>query len=75
VIVPPDAVQTEDGGQAVLFVITNGRAERRAVRLGDRNAQGQIVIAGIAPGEAVAVEGADKLKDGAGVKVVKNKSD
>src|SRR5580698_2520127 len=71
VIVPPDAVQTEDGGQAVLFVITNGRAERRAVRLGDRNAQGQIVIAGIAPGEAVAVEGADKLKDGAGVKVVK----
>jgi RND family efflux transporter MFP subunit len=75
VIVPPDAVQTEDGGQAVVFVIASGRAERRAVRLGDRNAQGQIVVAGLAPGETVAVEGADKLKDGAGVKIAKTKSD
>jgi RND family efflux transporter MFP subunit len=75
VIVPPDAVQTEDGGQAVVFVIAGGRAERRAVRLGDRNAQGQIVAAGIAPGEVVAVEGADKLKDGAGVKIAKIKPD
>jgi RND family efflux transporter MFP subunit len=75
VIVPPDAVQTEDSGQAVVFVIADGRAERRAVRLGDRNSQGQIVVAGLAPGEAVAVEGADHLKDGAGVKIAKNKSD
>ncbi|HZZ87794.1 MAG TPA: efflux RND transporter periplasmic adaptor subunit [Caulobacteraceae bacterium] len=71
VIVPPDAVQTEDSGQAIVFVISDGRAERRAVRLGDRNAQGQIVVAGLAPGDAVAVEGADKLKDGASVKVAK----
>jgi multidrug efflux pump subunit AcrA (membrane-fusion protein) len=75
VIVPPDAVQTEDGGQAVVFVIADGRAERRAVRLGDRNSQGQIVVAGLAPGETVAVEGAAKLKDGAGVKVAKSKTD
>ena len=75
VIVPPDAVQTEDGGQAVVFVIADGRAERRAVRLGDRNSQGQIVVAGLAPGEIVAVEGADKLKDGASVRVAKNKTD
>jgi RND family efflux transporter MFP subunit len=72
VIVPPDAVQTEDGGQTVVFVITDGHAERRAVRVGDRTAQGQIIVAGLQPGEAVAVEGADKLKDGAGVKVVKS---
>jgi RND family efflux transporter MFP subunit len=75
VIVPPDAVQTEDGGQAVVFVIAEGRAERRAVRLGDHTAEGQIVVAGLAPGEAVAVEGADHLKDGTGVKIAKNKSD
>jgi HlyD family secretion protein len=74
VIVPADAVQTEDGGQAVVFVIAQGRAERRAVRLGDKGAQGQIVTAGLAPGEAVAVEGADKLKDGAAVRIVRNKS-
>ena len=71
VIVPPDAVQTEDGGQTVVFVITGGHAERRAVRLGDRNSAGQIIVAGVQPGEPVAVEGADKLKDGAGVVVDK----
>lgn len=72
VIVPPDAVQTEDGGQTVVFVIDAGHAERRAVRVGDRTTAGQIIVAGLQPGEAVAVEGADKLKDGAGVKVVKS---
>jgi RND family efflux transporter MFP subunit len=74
VIVPPDAVQTEDNGQSVVFVIQGGKAERRAVRLGDRNADGQIIVAGLSPGEPVAVEGADHLKDGATVKVAKGKS-
>jgi RND family efflux transporter MFP subunit len=72
VIVPPDAVQTEDSGQAVVFVIDGGRAERRAVRLGDKTAEGQMISAGLSPGETVAVEGADKLKDGAGVKIAKS---
>jgi len=35
-------------------------------------AAGQVIVAGLQPGEEVAVEGADKLKDGAGVKVVKS---
>ncbi|HEY1426106.1 MAG TPA: efflux RND transporter periplasmic adaptor subunit [Caulobacteraceae bacterium] len=74
VIVPPDAVQTEDSGQSVVFVIASGRAERRAVRLGDRNAAGQMIVAGLAPGDVVAVEGADHLKDGAAVKVAKSKT-
>ena len=73
VIVPADAVQTEDNGQAVVFVIAAGHAERRAVRLGDKTSQGQTLVAGVSPGEAVAVEGADKLKDGAAVKVKKQK--
>ena len=50
-IVPPDAVQTDDDGQAVVFVIDDGRVERRAVRLGAADSQGQIVVAGLAPGE------------------------
>jgi RND family efflux transporter MFP subunit len=74
VIVPPDAVQTEDSGQSVVFVISDGKAERRAVRLGDKNADGQMIVAGLAPGETVAVEGADHLKDGAAVKVAKSKT-
>ena len=74
VVVPPDAVQTEEGGQSVVFVVADGRAERRAVRLGERTSAGQIIAAGLAPGDVVAVEGADKLKDGSRVKVVKQAS-
>jgi RND family efflux transporter MFP subunit len=75
VVVPADAIQTEDNGQAVVFVIANGRAERRAVRLGDKTSEGQVVQAGVSPGEAVAVEGGDKLKDGSAVKVTRQKAD
>jgi RND family efflux transporter MFP subunit len=71
VVVPPDAVQTEDGGTTIVFVISDGHAQRRAVRLGDRTAAGQLIVAGLQPDELVAVEGADHLKDGAGVKIVK----
>jgi len=69
VVVPPEAVQSEDSGQTVVFVIADGHAERRAVRLGEKTSQGQTVIAGVSPGETVAVEGADKLKDGRAVKI------
>ena len=65
-------VQTDETGQSVIFVIANGKAERRAVRLGERGPQGQFVTAGVSPGETVAVEGADHLKDGSAVRVVKN---
>jgi RND family efflux transporter MFP subunit len=73
VIVPADAVQSEDNGQSVVYVIADGKAERRAVRLGDRSADGQMIVAGLQPGEAVAVEGAEHLKDGAAVKVARTK--
>jgi RND family efflux transporter MFP subunit len=74
VLVPPDAVQTDDSGQSIVFVISEGKAERRAVRLGDRSAGGQLIVAGLSPGDVVAVEGADHLKDGSAVKIGKPKS-
>ena len=70
VIVPGDAVKTEDGGQAVVFVIEDGRVERRAVRLGSQQSAGQVVLAGVRPGETVAIS--DKpLADGAKVRLAK----
>jgi multidrug efflux pump subunit AcrA (membrane-fusion protein) len=70
VIVPSDAVKTEDGGQSVVFVIENGRVERRAVGLGPQESAGQVVLAGVRPGDVVAIS--DKpLSDGAKVKLVK----
>jgi RND family efflux transporter MFP subunit len=70
VIVPNDAVKTEDGGQSVVFVIENGRLERRAVGLGPQENAGQVVLAGVHPGDVVAIS--DKpLTDGAKVRLVK----
>ena len=69
VVVPAEAVQSEDSGQTVVFVIANGHAERRAVRLGEKTSQEQSLIAGVSPGEVVAVAGAEKLSDGRAVKV------
>ncbi|HEX4199364.1 MAG TPA: efflux RND transporter periplasmic adaptor subunit [Caulobacteraceae bacterium] len=70
VIVPADAIKTEDSGQAVAFVIGDGRVERRAVGLGPQDSRGQVVLAGLQPGEVVAIS--DKpLTDGAKVRLVK----
>ncbi|HEY1753333.1 MAG TPA: efflux RND transporter periplasmic adaptor subunit [Caulobacteraceae bacterium] len=74
VLAPADAVQTDDRGQSVVYVIAGGRAERRAVKLGDRTSGGQIVVAGLSAGEVVAVEGSDKLRDGSGVRISRGPS-
>ena len=41
----------------------------RAVRLGAHSAEGQVVLAGLRPGEQVAVGGLERLRDGAGIKI------
>jgi multidrug efflux pump subunit AcrA (membrane-fusion protein) len=69
-IVPSGAI-IASGEQNVLFVVRDGRAERRAVKLGARTAEGQIVMSGLASGETVAVSGVDKLADGEKVLVEK----
>jgi HlyD family secretion protein len=68
VMVPADAVNA-DGQEGVVFVVRDGRAERRAVKLGTRTPDGQIVLAGLSGGETVVVAGRDKLADGAKVRI------
>ncbi len=69
VVVPDDAVKTGDDGQSVVFVINDGRVERRAVSLGPHESGGQMVIAGLRAGETVAIT--DKtLKDGDKVRLL-----
>ena len=69
VLVPNDAVLEQQGGGAIAFVIDGGKARRRAVRLGAHSADGQVVLAGLRPGEQVAVGGLERLHDGAGIKI------
>lgn len=67
VLVPKDAVQTVDG-RSVVWVVSHGRAERRAVTLGERRNEEVTVLAGLTVGERVAVENLAALTDGARVK-------
>jgi RND family efflux transporter MFP subunit len=69
VMVPPDAVMADGADKGAVFVVADGRLERRAVRLGPQEPKGQVVQAGLTPGDVVAVGGLDKLKDGARVRI------
>ena len=68
VIVPADAVQP-NGDTGVVFVIHDATVERRAVRLGARNSDGQTVLSGLSPDTKVAVGDLSKLSDGARIKI------
>jgi RND family efflux transporter MFP subunit len=61
--IPRGAVR-RDGERDVVFVARDGRAERRAVTVGTTDGDAAMVLAGIAPGETVVVEGPDELADG-----------
>ncbi len=74
VVVPPEAVQSDGGVQGVAYVVTGHSVERRAVRLGARTPDGQIILAGVNQGEQVAVGDLAKLHDGAKVRITKPKS-
>jgi len=67
-VVPADAVQAS-GDTGVVFVLNDNRVERRAVRLGARVANGQIVLSGVSAGVRVAAGDLSQLADGARVRV------
>ncbi len=67
-VVPAGAIVTSDGRQ-VVFVVRDGRLERRAVSLGNVGAAEVQVTAGLAPGELVVVGGPAGLRDGQRVKI------
>ena len=62
-VVPPDAVLA-NGDTGIVFVITDGRVERRNVRLGSATPLGQIVLSGLTPGTRLAAGDLSALADG-----------
>jgi RND family efflux transporter MFP subunit len=69
VVVIPRAAVRKDGDRDVVFVVQGNRVERRAVGLSPAPGDEAVVMAGLAPGERVVVEGPPDLKDGAAVAV------
>ncbi|MDD3763073.1 MAG: efflux RND transporter periplasmic adaptor subunit [Nevskiales bacterium] len=68
-LIPKDAVMTEDAQQSV-FVVQEGRAHRRPVKVGYSDADHYEVLDGLADGEQLVVTGQASLKDDSLIEVV-----
>jgi RND family efflux transporter MFP subunit len=66
----PKSAVRRDGEQDVVFVIKDGKAERRAVKVVSADGNNARIASGVAEGESAIVEGPAELKDGDAVKVV-----
>ena len=66
--VPEEAVMISDQNASV-FVIADGKAERRTIELGQREVGQVEVITGLVEGEQVAVTGLQRLRPGAAVTI------
>jgi RND family efflux transporter MFP subunit len=65
---PPAAVQAS-GSTGVVFVIHNSAVERRAVKIGAADEGRVVILAGVTPGEHVAIGDFAQLKDGAEIRI------
>lgn len=63
-LVVPRAALRQREGRDIVWVVRDGRAERRAVSIGAEQGDEVVLAAGVAAGERVVVEGPDNLKDG-----------
>ena len=70
VVIPADAVAAS-GAASIVFVVHGSTVERRAVRLGGKTGSGQIISAGLEPGNTVALGDLSKLSDGTHIRIEK----
>ncbi|MFZ0828745.1 MAG: efflux RND transporter periplasmic adaptor subunit [Verrucomicrobiia bacterium] len=70
VTVPKSAVQSQDE-KDIVFVVQNGRAERRAVTVNSTDGDEAVIGAGVSAGERVVVDPPPGLADGASVEELK----
>jgi len=61
--IPKGAVRTQ-GDSSFVFLVRNGKVERRAVKLGMDRGTDVAVLAGVQPGDAVVTKGPEGLRDG-----------
>lgn len=68
--IPAGAIQQGNRGAFVYVVLPDGTAAVRLVKVGDRTAESLVILEGIQVGERVVLEGTDRLRDGAKVRVI-----
>jgi HlyD family secretion protein len=70
ILIPQNAVR-DDASKKVVYVVKENRAERRAVTLGGNRGADTEVVAGVAVGDTVVVNGPADLHDGESVQIKK----
>lgn len=68
--IPAGAIQQGNRGAFVYVVEPDGTASVRVVKVGDRTAEALVILDGIKAGERVVLEGTDRLREGAKVRVI-----
>jgi membrane fusion protein (multidrug efflux system) len=74
-LVIPEEALTPEAEKQYVYVVVDGRASRREVRIGGRRPGSVEVLAGLKAGERVIVEGTQKVRDGAAVRAVEQVAD
>ena len=70
ILIPQSAVRDENG-KKIVFLVKDGKTERRAVTLGGSRGSDTEVIAGVGVGDIVVVKGPENLHDGQSVAIRK----
>lgn len=70
--IPAGAIQQGNRGAFVYVVGPEGTATVRLVKVGDRTAESLVILEGIKEGERVVLEGTDRLREGAKVRVIES---
>jgi membrane fusion protein (multidrug efflux system) len=70
----PEAALMPEQSRQFLYVVEDGRAIRREVRIGRREPGRVEVVAGLEPGERVIVEGTQKVREGGAVRELEKAS-
>ncbi|MGA7617589.1 MAG: efflux RND transporter periplasmic adaptor subunit, partial [Thermoanaerobaculia bacterium] len=71
--VPRDALR-RDGDRDVVYVVRDGRVERRAVTVQSTDGETAKISTGLSAGEKVVVSGPDELRDGERVRIAEEKN-
>jgi membrane fusion protein (multidrug efflux system) len=65
----PEQALVPEQGDVFVFVVADGVAEKRRVRIGQRRVGDVQIVDGLSEGELVVTEGTQKLRDGAAVRI------
>jgi RND family efflux transporter MFP subunit len=69
-VIPKSAVRDE-AGKKIVFLVRDGKLERRTVSVGPERGADIEVLAGVSAGDVVVLRGPENLREGQGVKVSK----